>query len=98
MSISLITCTNVNWGLFVGWGRVYLTCLLRFKLLVNPPLQDFGGSFKSLNSAIMSISLITCTNVNWGLFVGWGRVYLTCLLRFKLLVNPPLQNFRGSFK
>ncbi len=65
MSISLITCTNVNWGLFVGWGRVYLTCLLRFKLLVNPPLQDFGGSFKSLNSAIIMDNERRTTN-NYG--------------------------------
>jgi hypothetical protein len=46
MSIDLISCNDVNWGLFVGWGRVYLTCLLPFKLLANPPLQDFRGSFK----------------------------------------------------
>ncbi|HAT13388.1 MAG TPA: hypothetical protein DCS91_07280 [Microcoleaceae bacterium UBA11344] len=27
-------------GYLAGWGRVYLTCLLALKLLVNPPLQD----------------------------------------------------------
>ncbi|MEG4620380.1 hypothetical protein QUA63_17370 [Microcoleus sp. M2_D2] len=37
--MKLKSCTNLNKGLLVGLGRVYLTYLQPERLLANPPLQ-----------------------------------------------------------
>jgi hypothetical protein len=59
-------------------------------------LGDDGGIAQKINFFRLNpIHLTSCRNVNkgviWKLFVGWGRVYLTCLLGFLILVKVPLQ-------
>jgi hypothetical protein len=56
-------------------------------------LGDDEGMARKINVFRLNpIHLTSCSNVNkwviWELFVGWGRVYLTCLLRFRDAGEP----------
>jgi hypothetical protein len=53
----LTSCSKVNWGFLVGWGRVFFTCLLRLKLLVNPPLQAIANDAQSQFLSILKVAI-----------------------------------------
>jgi 5-amino-6-(5-phosphoribosylamino)uracil reductase len=56
--------SNINRGLFCGWGRVYLTCLHSLKLLVNPPLQVFDSGATSLFDRTLTTKTIA-GEIDW---------------------------------
>ncbi|HEY9819825.1 MAG TPA: hypothetical protein V6D35_03465 [Candidatus Sericytochromatia bacterium] len=62
-------------------------------------LGNDGGIARKINVFRLNpIHLTSCRNANkgviWELFVGWGRVYLTCWLRFVALAKGSLQVYR----
>jgi hypothetical protein len=71
----VLSCTNVNQGIFRGGGRVYLTYLQALKLLANPPLQVFENGARSE-------FLLTSCNILNQLFTGGQDAHPTIKLSF----------------